>query len=365
MLEFAVIQTDKGQALDILRHQQGASAAVFLGDDVTDEKAFRRLHGPDVGIKVGPGDTLAAYRVDEPEDVAAALTCLLEARRTWLLGGHTTPIERLTMLSNSRTVALLTPEADVVWMCHPVADSAAVFSRLLGRCERRPLRGRPAARGAAAEPALRRRHHDRRDPLGQPARHRLPLPRRRRRPNRSDPRDQRSGQGGGLVRAAPGVRPGAGTPAGRRRRAAGLRHQRADGAACARRAVGDRARRHPPNRARGRGSVERPGDPRIALWHRGSVRESGRRERPARARGESLAGLGGHATPAVAETGADEAIGADTARAGARRLRCDHGRGHHVAARGDRRRPQLGLPLLLDPRRRADRVGAGVAGVHR
>ena len=36
------------------------------------------------------------------------------------------------MLSNGRTVALLTPEADVVWMCHPQADSAAVFSRLLG-----------------------------------------------------------------------------------------------------------------------------------------------------------------------------------------------------------------------------------------
>ena len=132
VLEFAVIQTDKGQALDILRHQEGASAAVFVGDDVTDEKAFRRLHGPDIGIKVGPGETLAAYRIDSPEEVAAALTFLLEARRTWLLGGHTTPIERLTMLSNSRTVALLTPEADVVWMCHPQADSAAVFSRLLG-----------------------------------------------------------------------------------------------------------------------------------------------------------------------------------------------------------------------------------------
>jgi trehalose 6-phosphate phosphatase len=36
------------------------------------------------------------------------------------------------MASNSRTVALLTPDADVVWMCHPQADSAAVFSRLLG-----------------------------------------------------------------------------------------------------------------------------------------------------------------------------------------------------------------------------------------
>jgi trehalose 6-phosphate phosphatase len=130
--EFAVIQTDKGQALDILRHQESASAAVFLGDDVTDEKAFRRLHGPDVGIKVGPGDTLADYRIESPEEVALALSCLLEARRTWLLGGHTTPIERLTMLSNARTVALLTPDANVVWMCHPQADSAAVFSSLLG-----------------------------------------------------------------------------------------------------------------------------------------------------------------------------------------------------------------------------------------
>ena len=132
VLEFAVVTTDKGQALDILRHQEGASAAVFIGDDVTDEKAFRRLHGPDIGVKVGPGDTLAEYRVESPEDVAATLAFLLDERRTWLLGGHATPIERLTMLSNNRTVALLTPDADVVWMCHPQGDSAAVFSRLLG-----------------------------------------------------------------------------------------------------------------------------------------------------------------------------------------------------------------------------------------
>jgi trehalose 6-phosphate phosphatase len=105
---------------------------VFIGDDVTDEKAFRRLHGPDIGIKVGDGDTLADYRIDSPDEVATVLNFLLERRRTWLLGGHSTPIERLTMLSNSRTVALLTPEADVVWMCHPRADSGAVFSRLLG-----------------------------------------------------------------------------------------------------------------------------------------------------------------------------------------------------------------------------------------
>jgi trehalose 6-phosphate phosphatase len=80
VLEFAVIQTDKGEALDILREQVDASAVVFFGDDVTDEKAFRRLRKSDAGVKVGPGETLAQYRVDSPEDVAAALEFLLDAR---------------------------------------------------------------------------------------------------------------------------------------------------------------------------------------------------------------------------------------------------------------------------------------------
>ncbi|HEY2724158.1 MAG TPA: trehalose-phosphatase, partial [Pseudonocardiaceae bacterium] len=109
VLELAVVQTDKGHALDVLRHQVGASAAVFFGDDVTDEKAFSRLTGPDVGIKVGGGETLAEHRVDTTEDVAKALALLVEERRAWLYGEQAVPIERHSMLSNGRTVALLTP----------------------------------------------------------------------------------------------------------------------------------------------------------------------------------------------------------------------------------------------------------------
>ncbi|MDT5108002.1 MAG: trehalose 6-phosphate phosphatase [Mycobacterium sp.] len=81
VLEFAVISTDKGEAIDIIRDRDDATAVVFFGDDVTDEKAFRRMRDGDVGVKVGPGDTLAAYRVKSPEDVATALTYLLERRR--------------------------------------------------------------------------------------------------------------------------------------------------------------------------------------------------------------------------------------------------------------------------------------------
>jgi trehalose 6-phosphate phosphatase len=81
VLEFAVISTDKGEAIDIIRDRDGATAVVFFGDDVTDEKAFRRMRDGDVGVKVGPGDTLARFRVESPEDVEAALTYLLEQRR--------------------------------------------------------------------------------------------------------------------------------------------------------------------------------------------------------------------------------------------------------------------------------------------
>lgn len=80
VLEFAVITTDKGEAVDILRREHDATAVVFFGDDVTDEKAFVRLGESDVGVKIGPGETAATYRIDSPEDVAVALQFLAESR---------------------------------------------------------------------------------------------------------------------------------------------------------------------------------------------------------------------------------------------------------------------------------------------
>jgi trehalose-phosphatase len=132
VIELSVVRTDKGHALDVVRHQVGATAVIFLGDDVTDEKAFARLAGPDVGIHVGTGESLARYDVEDTVDVATVLALLLEERRSWLHGDHAVPIERLSMLANERSVALVTPDATVTWLCHPEPDSAAIFADLLG-----------------------------------------------------------------------------------------------------------------------------------------------------------------------------------------------------------------------------------------
>ncbi|BCB87324.1 trehalose-phosphatase [Phytohabitans suffuscus] len=132
VVELSVLPTNKGAAVDQLRTQMSASAALVIGDSVTDERAFARLHGPDVGIKIGPGETKAGYRVDEPIDAARVLGLLLQIRRTWLFGERAVPIERHSMLANGRTVALLTPEAKLTWLCHPRADSPALFADLLG-----------------------------------------------------------------------------------------------------------------------------------------------------------------------------------------------------------------------------------------
>ncbi|MGY4709700.1 trehalose-phosphatase [Mycolicibacterium sp. CBM1] len=79
--EFAVIDTDKGEALTLLRRRDEADVVVFFGDDVTDEKGFARLQSGDVGVKVGSGDTRATYRVQTPDDIAAALQFVCDERR--------------------------------------------------------------------------------------------------------------------------------------------------------------------------------------------------------------------------------------------------------------------------------------------
>jgi trehalose 6-phosphate synthase/phosphatase len=83
VLELSVVAVDKGAALQALRALTGSTDAVYLGDDVTDENAFTTLGPRDLGVKVGPGDTLARLRVESPTAVADLLGVLLSARSAW------------------------------------------------------------------------------------------------------------------------------------------------------------------------------------------------------------------------------------------------------------------------------------------
>lgn len=80
VLEFAVRSASKGDAVDRLREITGATAVLFAGDDVTDEDGFGALGASDFGLKCGPGETAAAYRVAAPADVAHLLEDLAELR---------------------------------------------------------------------------------------------------------------------------------------------------------------------------------------------------------------------------------------------------------------------------------------------
>ncbi|MCB9372735.1 MAG: trehalose-phosphatase [Microthrixaceae bacterium] len=147
VVELALIPTDKGKALEDIRHRVGASTVLYLGDDVTDEDAFASLAGPDVGVKVGDGDTSAEFRVAGTVAVARLLAQLNEQRAAWLAGAGVVPIEHHSMLSDLRTAAMVTPDADIVWWCVPRIDSAAVFAELVGGPAAGAFRVGPAGGG--------------------------------------------------------------------------------------------------------------------------------------------------------------------------------------------------------------------------
>ena len=132
VIELLVIETDKGDALDALRHRVGATAVLFMGDSQADEGAFRTLRGPDVGVRVGIGDTSAPFRVADTEEVSHRLALLSDLRADWVAGAGAVPIEDHSLLSDQRTAALVTPGARITWLCAPRIDSAAVFAELVG-----------------------------------------------------------------------------------------------------------------------------------------------------------------------------------------------------------------------------------------
>ncbi len=132
VIEFAVDRVSKGDAIRYLRHRTGATSVVFIGDDLTDESAFAELGSIDAGVKVGPGDTVARFRIGTVCDVDELLNKFLHERTKWLAERSLVPIQDHAVLSDQRTIALVAPGARLVWLCLPRIDSPALFAELLG-----------------------------------------------------------------------------------------------------------------------------------------------------------------------------------------------------------------------------------------
>jgi len=89
---------DKGRALLWLLEELGLDAPdvlpFYLGDDLTDEDAFRAVRGRGIGILVGemeegpPRETAATYRLRDPAEVVAWLERLLCSRPASDLAGE-------------------------------------------------------------------------------------------------------------------------------------------------------------------------------------------------------------------------------------------------------------------------------------
>ena len=83
VVELTVLEANKGSALIELARATRSDATLYLGDDVTDERAFAALdpESGDLTVKVGDGETFAAQRVPDPESVVVLLTLFVEQRR--------------------------------------------------------------------------------------------------------------------------------------------------------------------------------------------------------------------------------------------------------------------------------------------
>lgn len=80
ILEAVVVNASKGEAIEELRRLRAPDAVLFAGDDVTDELGFAVLGPEDIGVKVGSGETQAAYRIPDPRSLAAVLNRLADLR---------------------------------------------------------------------------------------------------------------------------------------------------------------------------------------------------------------------------------------------------------------------------------------------
>lgn len=83
VVELTVLETNKGSALQRLARVTNSDATLYIGDDVTDERAFAALDpgSGDLTVKVGDGETAAVQRIPDPASVVQLLDLFVDLRR--------------------------------------------------------------------------------------------------------------------------------------------------------------------------------------------------------------------------------------------------------------------------------------------
>ncbi len=80
VIELSTRPLDKGAALGALIAADPGRRVLFAGDDITDESAMAALRPEDISIRVGPGPSLARYRVRDPGGMVEVLEMLADVR---------------------------------------------------------------------------------------------------------------------------------------------------------------------------------------------------------------------------------------------------------------------------------------------
>ncbi|HLO42383.1 MAG TPA: trehalose-phosphatase [Phycisphaerales bacterium] len=83
VVEWSIRPTRKGDALESLRREHGATMTVALGDDEPDLEAFDRLDRADVRVFVSSSDVPGVLTIPTPAKVAAWLERLAIERADW------------------------------------------------------------------------------------------------------------------------------------------------------------------------------------------------------------------------------------------------------------------------------------------
>lgn len=69
VVELRPADVSKGTAVRDVAARHADRTPIYIGDDVTDEDAFTALEDDAITIKVGAGETVARYRLEDPDQV--------------------------------------------------------------------------------------------------------------------------------------------------------------------------------------------------------------------------------------------------------------------------------------------------------